>query len=364
MDMQKNYLPWTGFRPENQYRAAVIGLGRMGSTVDDEWGYGPHAHAACYRAMDHVELIAGADLFEEKRAAFEQRYPGTRTYADHNEMLDQEKPDIVSVTTHTEGRYAAMIDCVHAGVKAIFAEKPITAGLGEAREVVRACEEHGIVLSVNASRSWRAPYYQALRFLKAGHIGELRCVVAFCTGNLSHMGSHIIDTVHFFADRADAEWVMAQCPPEAAAGEGDLPGAGMIQFTNGVRAYVNMLDAAGVRVSVELVGTAGRIRGSDVATAWEMYRHVPGERGRSALARFPFPLPLNTEAHNLAAIRDILRAVETGSEPSVTGRHAAYALEIALAFRESERTGSRVHLPLADGSLRISVSDLKRRRNA
>ena len=361
MDKYKNYFPWTGYKPQHQYRAAVIGLGRMGSTVDDEWGYGPHAHGACYQDMDQVELVAGSDLVEQKRAAFEERYPGTRTYADHCEMLASEKPDLVSVTTHTPGRHAALLDCARAGVKGIFAEKPLTEGLGEAREVVRACEENGIVLSVNASRSWQTPYYQARRFLQAGHIGELRCIVAFCVGRLSHMGSHILDTVHFFADRSDAEWVMAQCPPDDAAGEGDLPGAGMIQFENGVRAYVNMLDAAGVGVGVELVGTSGSIRGSDVATAWEMYRRVTPENGRPELARFPFPLPLNSEAHNLAAVRDLVRGVETGSEPAVTGRHATYALELGLAFRESERTGRRISLPLADDSLRIQVADLSRR---
>jgi predicted dehydrogenase len=357
----KNYLPWTGFRPVHRYRAAVIGLGRMGSTVDDEWGYGPHAHAACWRTVDGVDLVAGADWFEERRPAFEERYPGTHTYADPDEMLYSEKPDIVSVTTHTDGRHGAILACVRAGVQAVFAEKPLAASLGEAREIVQACKEAGTVLAVNASRSWQTPYAQALRLVESGQIGELRCIVAFCKGNLSHMGSHIIDTVHRFAGRADAQWVMAQCPAEAAVGASDLPGAGMIQLANGVRAYVNMLDAAAVGVSVELVGTAGRIRGSDVPTEWELWRHVPGEGGRSALARFPFPLPLHAEPPNLAAVRDILRALETGSEPAVTGRHAGQALEIALAFRESERTGRRVNLPLTDSSLRLDVSDLRSR---
>ena len=361
MDRSRNYLPWTAFRPAHRYRAAVVGLGRMGSTVDDEWGYGPHAHAACWRAVEGVELVAGADWFEDKRAAFEVRYPGTRTYAQVDEMLDSERPDLVSVTTHTSGRRDAILACAEAGVKAVFAEKPLAAALGDAREVVQACKEAGIVLAVNASRSWQTPYCQALSLVESGQIGELRCIVAFCAGNLSHMGSHIIDTVHSFAGRADVRWVMAQCPAEAAGTDRDLPGAGMIQFSNGVRAYVNMLDAAGVGVSVELMGTAGRISGSDVATSWELYRQVPGERGRKALARFPFPLPLNSEAPNLAAVRDILRAVETGSEPAVTGRHATHALEIALSFRESERTGSRVHLPLTDDSLHLDVSDLRSR---
>ena len=46
----------------------------------------------------------------------------------------------------------------------------------------------------------------------------------------------------------------------------------------------------------------------------------------------------------------------------MTGRHAAYALEIALAFRESERTGKRVSLPLTDDSLTMAVADLSRRK--
>ena len=41
---------------QQRLKAAVIGLGRMGSTFEDETGrfgrwQGPHAHAACYRAV-------------------------------------------------------------------------------------------------------------------------------------------------------------------------------------------------------------------------------------------------------------------------------------------------------------------------
>jgi len=113
-----------------------------------------------------------------------------------------------------------------------------------------------------------------------------------------------------------------------------------------------------------LLGTTGRIRGTDMPTEWELWQQVPQEQGRPQSARIPFPLPLNAEAHNLGAIRDILRAVETGVEPSVTGRHAAHALEIAIAFRESERRGERVELPLPDDSLAMHVQDLSSRKRA
>ena len=46
------------------YRAAVIGLGRMGSTFDDEITQGgslflPYCHGPSYHAAPNVELVAG-----------------------------------------------------------------------------------------------------------------------------------------------------------------------------------------------------------------------------------------------------------------------------------------------------------------
>ena len=51
------------------YRAAVIGLGRMGSTFDDEITQGgslflPYCHGPSYHAAPNVELVAGADRHE------------------------------------------------------------------------------------------------------------------------------------------------------------------------------------------------------------------------------------------------------------------------------------------------------------
>ena len=61
------------------YRAAVIGLGRMGSTFDDEIKQGgqffmPYCHAPTYVASPHTELVAGADPHAEQGAIF--AHPG------------------------------------------------------------------------------------------------------------------------------------------------------------------------------------------------------------------------------------------------------------------------------------------------
>jgi Oxidoreductase family, NAD-binding Rossmann fold len=98
------------------YRAAIIGLGRMGSTFDDEKGrfsrwQAPHAHAACYRAVAGVELLAGADPHPSQREAFGQKWGigAEHLYADYREMLEREQPDIVSVTTPTIARAGPIV---------------------------------------------------------------------------------------------------------------------------------------------------------------------------------------------------------------------------------------------------------------
>ena len=81
------------------YRAAVIGLGRMGSTFDDEMTEGgsiflPYCHAPSYCASPHTELVAGADPHDEQRAIFGDRWglEQDHLYGDYRQMLERGKP--------------------------------------------------------------------------------------------------------------------------------------------------------------------------------------------------------------------------------------------------------------------------------
>ena len=78
------------------YRAAVIGLGRMGSTFDDEITQGgsiflPYCHAPTYHAATNIELVSGADPHDEQRQIFGQRWglDEGHLYADYRQMLRQ-----------------------------------------------------------------------------------------------------------------------------------------------------------------------------------------------------------------------------------------------------------------------------------
>src|SRR5437867_525450 len=118
------------------YKVALIGLGRIASTIDDEVQdspglFLPYAHMGAYRAVSDVQVVAAADTYAEQRDAFRQRWGVERMYADYREMLEKEKPDIVSVTTSTKPRPGIVIYCARAGVRLIYAEKPISNSLAE-----------------------------------------------------------------------------------------------------------------------------------------------------------------------------------------------------------------------------------------
>ena len=120
------------------YRAAVIGLGRMGSTFDDEMSEGgsiflPYCHAP-RTALRPIRNWWPEPTRTTNNAPFwrplglEQDH----LYGDYRQMLERENLDLVSVCTTARIRSQIVQDCARAGVKAVWAEKPIALTLAEA----------------------------------------------------------------------------------------------------------------------------------------------------------------------------------------------------------------------------------------
>ena len=124
-----------------KYRAAVIGLGRMGSTFDDEIQRGgsvftPYCHGPAYHGSQVTDLVAGSDLHDGQRELFGERWglSGDQLYSDYREMLEKEKPDIVSVCTSARHRAGIVKEVAESGVKAIWAESDVPEPGGGGRD--------------------------------------------------------------------------------------------------------------------------------------------------------------------------------------------------------------------------------------
>lgn len=349
------------------YKAAVIGLGRMGSTFDDEMTQGgsiflPYAHAPSYAESSQVELLAGADPHAEQRAIFGQRWGVAKQhlYADYREMLAEERPDIVSVCTTARHRADILRDVANAGVRAIWAEKPLTLSLAEADEVVAHCQQKNIAIAVNCSRRWNPFLTEARRLIQNGELGEILQITTYAHCHLSHNGSHAIDAMRYLIG-GEVEWVFGEMESdEKAASDEDLTGNGYLAFDNGVRGFLRGMPTGIASWEYDIIGTEGRIRSLANSLETHLFRQAPGgPRNRGLAAQLPFPMPTRIQGTGISVVQDLVNGIETGTPPRCSAEDGRKALEIAIALRESHRLGGqRVALPLADRSLRILSTEI------
>ncbi len=348
------------------YKAAVIGLGRMGSTFDDEITQGgsiflPYCHAPTYCAHPQTDLIAGVDPHDEQRALFGERWGVDRDhlYANHRDLLEKAKPDIVSVTTTARYRPQIVLDAVEAGVRALWVEKPIAFSLEEADAMVNACRKNGVAIAVYCSRRYNPYFSEARRMIESGDLGDILQITAYAQCGLSHNGSHAIDTIRYLAG-GDVSWVFGEMASDVeAASDDDLMGNGYLAFDNGVRAYLRGTSTGVASWEFDIIGTRGRVRTLSDALEFEFFQRVSGGmRGRGVPARSPFPQPARPVGQGITTVDDLIDAMENNRPPRCSGADGRAALEVAIALRESHRRGGvRIDLPIEDRSLKILSSE-------
>ncbi len=351
----------------SRYRAAVIGLGRMGSTFDDEIDQGgsvflPYCHAPSYHAAENVDLVAGADPHDEQRSIFGERWgiEDNHLYADYRELLEKEKPDLLSICTTARIRSQIVQDAARSGVRAIWAEKPIALTLSEADAMVETCAEHGVAFAINCARRWHPFFAGAKTMIEEDELGDIVQVTGYGQCGLSHNGSHLIDIVRYMAG-GRVEWVYGEMESdEAAAGEKDLMGNGYLAFDNEARAYIRGMNCGIANWEIDVLGTKGRFRSIANGQDAELIKlHAGGPRGRGVPARLPFPWPARYPGMGLTIVADLVSAIENGHPPKCSGADGLESLEVAVALRESHRRGGeKVPLPLEDRGLGILSSEI------
>ena len=143
------------------YRAALIGCGIMAGPIEDEVKdlpgmVLPYSHAHSFQGCERTELVALAsrqvaslNWFGEKFHIDEKHH-----YTDYREMILKEKPDIVTVGTQPEERAERVIYAAEHGVKAIYAEKAMSASMEEADAMVKAVEKNGVACNIGTERRW------------------------------------------------------------------------------------------------------------------------------------------------------------------------------------------------------------------
>ncbi|MDA1190851.1 MAG: Gfo/Idh/MocA family oxidoreductase, partial [Candidatus Poribacteria bacterium] len=215
-----------------KYRAAVIGCGNMS-----------HSHATQYHQFEDVELVACSDISDEALGRYKERYGVQNTYNDYQELLDKEKPDLVSVCTWVALHVPITIACAEAGVKGVICEKPMSDRMPLATQMIDVCDAHGTKLAIGHQLRFDGPYVKTKQLLAEGVIGDLVKIHGLCEGgDLMDNATHTVDLMNWFADDSPIEWVMGQIHRGKAGLKFGIPALqdslGYWKHENGVRAFL------------------------------------------------------------------------------------------------------------------------------
>jgi predicted dehydrogenase len=158
----------------DKYRAALIGTGRIGfSLQNDRLREQPASHAAALAGHPRVTLVAGCDIDPTALAAFHKKYPRTCAYSDAAMLMREEKPDIVSVAVEEGGHLPIMKEICPFRPRLVILEKPVAPNLVDARRIIEVSRRFRVPVCVNHERRFSRDYLTAKNLLHQGAIGTL-----------------------------------------------------------------------------------------------------------------------------------------------------------------------------------------------
>lgn len=323
------------------YRAAIIGCGKIGSEfADDPRINDIYTHAGAYTACPDTDLVAVCDSDGDKVRRCGERWGVPHIFQDFHTMIDETKPEIISICTPDSTHYSVICDVMkYRCVQAIYAEKPIALSLTEAREIVDIAKTRNITLAVNYFRRY-APTIQNIRkeIFEEKCIGDIQTVSCYYTKGILHNGTHLLDLSRFIiGEIVSVHGFYNRCP--------DSPDPTLdanIRFENGATGYLHGCDEKRFDIcEMDIIGSCGRIRIIDSGHTIEHYqvRDDPHYSGYQALSFKERDTRGMTDTI-LHGVEDLVDCLNHNKVPRCSGFDGIAALELGLTICDSARTGN------------------------
>ncbi|OCN05823.1 dehydrogenase [Erysipelotrichaceae bacterium MTC7] len=122
-------------------RVAVVGAGIYGIN-----------HVNAYLWNENTDLVAVCDLDSEIRKSIEEKYR-VKTYADVEEMLNNEDIDAVSIATPDAFHLEPSLTAIRHG-KPILVEKPLATTIEDATKILEEAKKHNVRVAVDYHKRW------------------------------------------------------------------------------------------------------------------------------------------------------------------------------------------------------------------
>ena len=144
-------------------RIGIIGTGGIAN---------PHIQA--YQRRDDVEIVALCDIVPGKAAEFAAKYgvENAGIYLNHEEMLEKEKLDAVSVCTYNCQHMAPTVCALEHGINVLL-EKPFSVTMDEAVAMCKAEKASGKILTIGFQPRFDKNMQQIKHIVESGELGDV-----------------------------------------------------------------------------------------------------------------------------------------------------------------------------------------------
>src|SRR5579884_1985558 len=122
--------------------------------------------------MGKAELVAVADVVEEKARAAAQTYGARTAYADVAKMLAEADFELLVNNTSIPQHYAVTAAALRAG-RHVYTQKPMTTSLAEATELIELARARGVTLASAPEHPVRPVIRKLRELVDAGAIGKV-----------------------------------------------------------------------------------------------------------------------------------------------------------------------------------------------
>jgi predicted dehydrogenase len=329
----------------DKLRVGIIGCGGMSRN-----------HVRGYLTSGRFDIVALADLNESAMAEMDAQFElTTKHYLDARQMLEAERPDVVSVCTWHTGHAPWTIAAAARKPKAILCEKPMAENLGKAEEMLVACRRNKVKLVIAHQRRFLPAYTLARQMISEGAIGRAELILSFGGQGLPNYCSHQTDMFRYLLSNDECEWVMGNIERKTDRYERNTriedSAVGVFQFKGGARALILADVTPIIYQGAQIYGSEGMINLStnnlqllskETNGMWKLYEpdgkfYKVAEQGD----RFEWLEGAASQADELADWIEGKVEAHRGE-----GHNGYKALEMLMAVYESARCHEQVRLPL------------------
>ncbi|WP_256354521.1 Gfo/Idh/MocA family protein [Variovorax sp. dw_308] len=331
---------------------AVTGWGLIGaSTIASEY------MIEAIRAQQGHEVVAVASSNADRAKDFAARHVIAGAYDSVAKLLADPAVQVVYISTTNELHRDQVIAAAAAG-KHVLCEKPLALKLDDARKMVGACADAGVVMATNHHLRNAATHRKIRELVQAGAIGRPLFARVFHAvylpphlqgwridkpaaggGVILDIAVHDADTLRFILDAEPVEAVgISQSASLAREGLEDGVMA-VLRFDNGVVAQLH--DAFTVPFAgtgIEIHGDKGSVFGRNVMTQKPvgevLLRDAQGERA----------VPVEHESLYARGVARFCAALRGEGEPAATALDGVRSLATALAIAEACQGGKTVRV--------------------